>query len=141
MKKEKIILSLATLFIGLTVAIVGFYIYESTRALSPKENKPLTKAVVRPTPKSGFFLSVDKPTDEEVFDKRIITVSGKTTPKTTILVYTQTSEQTAVSSNNGSFSTTITIDNGVNYLLVTAISSLGEEETVARTVSFTSEDF
>jgi len=140
MKKERLFLSVGALVIGLIVAVVAFYLYQSAKVISPQKNRPLTN-ITKPTPKSTFFLSLAEPRDEEVSNKRVITVSGKTEPKVTLLIYTQDSEETAISSNDGSFSTTIAIAGGVNKLSVTAASPNGEIQTIVRTVSFTSENF
>lgn len=141
MKREKIILSFLAALIGLIVAIGGFYLYQSTKVISREEIKPLTKDSPTPTPSSSFFLSVDRPRNEEVFDKKVITISGKTTPKAKILIYTATNEESATPAKDGSFSTTMSIDDGQNVIAITAISETGEEQTLQRVVTYSTETF
>jgi hypothetical protein len=143
MSKEKIILSFIAIILGLFVAGGAFYIYQMTRTVdgpttSKKNNiaQP-TKAVLNET----NFVIIESPKDEEVFAKRNITISGKTTPETLVIVSTQGSDQIVTSNTKGNFTLTYTLEEGVNILQVTAVFANGEEQKVTRTVTSTTEEF
>ena len=141
MKKEKIVLSFAAALIGILVAVAVFFFYQSTKKVKPSEIKKITINNPSPTPKSGIFLIIDKPKDEEVVDKRIITVSGKTIPQAKIVVLTQGSEEAAVASSNGSFSTEITLESAENIVQIIVVAPDGEIAKEKKVVMYTTESF
>jgi len=140
MSKEKIILSSVAIIVGLAVAGATFYLYQSTKVISPKELKNIA-ASPTPTPLPSFFLAIDSPKDEDVVTKKVVSVSGKTTTDATIAVVTSVDEKVVAPDRNGNFSTTVSIDNDQNVITITAVSSAGEEKTITRTVTFSTEDF
>ncbi len=141
MKKEKIILSIAACLIGILMAAAGFYFYQTARKLNPSEIKKITIGGPSPTPESSIFLTVDKPRDEEVVDKRIITLSGKTIPDAKLVVLTQNSEEAAVAASNGNFSTEITLEKDENIIEINAIAPNGEVARSKKVVIYTTENF
>lgn len=141
MKKEKIILSFIAALIGIAAAIVGFFFYQSAKEIKPEEIKRITIKNPSPTPSSSVFLTIDKPTDEEVVDERIITVSGKTIPQARIVILTQGSEEAAEAAGNGSFTTEITLPNEENIIEISAIAPNGEIAKVKKVVIYTTESF
>ncbi|MBI2032945.1 MAG: hypothetical protein HYT10_00530 [Candidatus Levybacteria bacterium] len=141
MKAEKIFISFIAVVIGIIVAGVAFYIYQSTKILPPSNTKPLSVTKPSPTPPTTIFLSLEQPADEDVVDKKVITVSGKTTKDATVVVSTPVADQVVTPTSTGSFSTTVTIDDGGNQIEVTAIGANGEEATQTRTVTFSTESF
>lgn len=139
MKTEKVILSFIAVLIGLLVAGIAFYFYESSRSISPSQVKSISPA---PSPvKPQLFLTLDQPTDEQVFDKKTIIVSGKTMPSATVVIVTTLGEQVVTPASNGAFSTTVTIDDGQNILDILAVDPNGEEARTTKTVSFSTESF
>lgn len=142
MGKEKAILSFIAVLIGLLVAGIAFYFYENSKAIPQSEEiKTVVTVSPSPTPKPSVFLTISKPTDEEVVQKRIITVSGKTTSDATVIVLTENAEQIITPTSNGDFSTTITIENGQNIIEITAIGPNREMVKAIRTVTFSTEEF
>lgn len=142
MKTEKIILSFIAIFVGLLVAGGIFYIYQMTKQIPQDKADTITiKSHPIPTPNSNNYLTIESPKDEEILDRKTITISGKTLSNTTIIVSTEGSDQVVKPTAMGSYSVTTTIDNGVNLLSVTAIFPDGTEKTVKRTVTYTNEDF
>lgn len=141
MKTEKIILSFIAALIGLLAAGVAFYLYQTTKTISPSQVKTVTVAKPTPTPKSSLFLSIDSPEDEDVTDRKTVTITGKTVIGATIVISTESSDQVVQASATGSFSTTATIDNGVNQIEITAIAPNGEEITIVRTITYSTETF
>ncbi|MBI4084819.1 MAG: hypothetical protein HY431_02835 [Candidatus Levybacteria bacterium] len=142
MKAERLILSFIALLIGLGVAGVAFYFYQSTKVIPQKETNTTQTLKATPTPDtSGYILAVDSPKDEEVVNNKTITIAGKTVKDATIIVTTETDEQIITPAQNGNFSTTQTISNGANIIQITAIFPDGGEKKVIRTVSFSTESF
>lgn len=144
MRTEKVVLSVSAVLIGLLVAGVAFYFYQSTKVISPTAEKAV--AVKTPTPSptplpDSLILSLDSPKDESVVSSKTITVSGKAAVDATIVISTPVNDQTASPSSNGDFTTTVTIDSGENFITVTAIEPDGTEVTKKLTVTYSTESF
>lgn len=141
MKQEKVLLSFIMVIIGLVVAGIAFYLYQSSKTVDTTKSETIEKPLVSPTPDSSFFLQVNQPTDEQIVDKKTISVSGKTDPSATVAILTTSNQEVISPSKEGDFSTTVQIDEGVNYIKIQAILPNGEIKTVQRVVSYTTEDF
>jgi hypothetical protein len=141
MKTEKVLLSFIAVFVGLLVAGIAFYLYENTKTIPPSKIKTVSVVPPSPTLKPSIFLELDRPKDEEVVGKKIITISGQTTSSATIVVLTENAEQILTPASNGNFSTTINIENGQNLIEITAIAPNGEKVKITRTVTFSTEEF
>jgi len=143
MKAERVILSFVAVIIGLIAAGVAFYLYQMTKVV-PDNDKTISlmpKISVSPTPDSANLLSVDSPTDEQVFNKKTITVNGKTRKDATIIVTTEDNDQVVTPAANGNFSITQTIPGGTTLIHITAVFPNGEEQTITRTITFSTENF
>lgn len=142
MKTEKIVISFIASLIGIIAAAGAFYFYQTTKVISPNDIKTITLSPTpEPSPKPSIFLTLDAPTNEEVTDKKIISVNGTTNPDAVVIITSGVGEQVISPSTNGSFATTITLDNGQNQITVTVVSPIGEETTLTRTVTVSSETF
>lgn len=144
MRAERIILSFVAVIIGLIAAGVAFYLYQTTKVIPENEAKPLTvnnAPSVSPTPDNANLLTITKPSDEEIFDKKVITVSGKTRPDATVIVTTEANDAVVTPAANGDFSVTQAIPNGTTLIYITAVFPNGEEKTITKTVSFSTEKF
>jgi hypothetical protein len=141
MKTEKIIISFIAIFVGVVFAGVAFYLYQSTKIVSSDQTKTVAITPPSPTPKATIYLSLDTPSEGEVFDKKVITVSGKTIPGSLVVITTDVDQQVVSPSSIGNFSATTTIDNDGNIINVTAIAPNGEEVTTRRIVTFSTENF
>lgn len=141
MKTERIVLSFIAVLIGILVAGIAFYLFQATKTIPNSKTKIIS--VVAPTggPKSSVFLSIDSPKDEDVLDKKTITISGKTIPQAVIVISTPTTDQVVSPTTTGSFSATATLSDGENQIQITAIAPNGEEVKVNRTVTFSTEMF
>lgn len=140
MKTEKILLSFVAVLIGLIVAGIGFYIYQSTKAIP--SNKLNTVKLATPTPSlPTVLLTVESPADESTSESKTITVSGKTQANATILVSTPTGDQVIKPSSEGAYSTTATITDGENTIDVIAIAPNGTQTERVITVTYTTESF
>ena len=144
MKAERVILSFFAVIIGLVAAGAAFYFYQMTKVVPEDKTKTpdlTNKISVSPTPDNANLLSVDKPKDEEVFNKKVITITGKTRNDATIIVTSEDSDQVVKPAANGNFSVTQTVLNGTTILYITAVFPNGEEKTITRTVTYSSENF
>lgn len=141
MKTEKIVISFIAVFVGIVVAGIAFYIYQSTKIISPTKTKTVSITPPSPTPKATIYLTIAAPTDGEVFDKKVITVSGKTVPGSIIIISTDISDEVVSPTSTGDFSATVTIDDGGNTLHVSAIAPNGEQTSQIRTVTYSTETF
>lgn len=144
MKAEKLILSLVAVMVGLIAAGIAFYLYQMTKTLPPSKSQTLSiKPQITPslTPNNENFLTVENPKDEEVFDKKTITISGKTTPKSNIIVSSENNDQVVTTSETGEFTLTQSIEDGTNVIQITSIFPNGEEKKVTRTVTYSTENF
>jgi len=142
MKSERVILSFVAVIIGLLVAGGAFYIFQMTKEISPTDRDAITvNTRATPTPPSNLLLTVDSPKDEEIVTKKTITISGKTDPETTIVVSSEAEDQVVKPTRTGSYSVTHTIGDDGNLIKITAIFPNGEETSITRTVSYTTEDF
>ncbi len=144
MKTERIVLSFIAVLIGILVAGAGFYFYQSAKAIPSSQIKKISlspKDQVRPTPPPATYLSVDSPKDEDVVDSKTITISGKTAPDAIVVVSTKATDNVITPAANGNFSTSATIDDGVNEIQLTAIAPNGEETKITRIVTYSTETF
>lgn len=141
MKKERTVLAVIAIIIGLIFAGIAFYFYQYTKILPQSKSNPILVKAPSPTPTSSIFLSVENPSDEKLSDKKVISVSGKTNPDAIIIILTKSDYDVFKPSSTGNFSTTINISDGVNVIRITAIAPNGEEQVVYRTISYTTEDF
>lgn len=143
MKAEKTILFFIAIIVGLVAAGVAFYLYQATKTIPQSKIRTITTVTPSPTPKANgsVVLALASPADEQVFDKRTITVSGKTDPEAVILISSGSNDQVITPATNGDFNATTTIDDNVSIITITAIAPNGEESKITRTVTFTSESF
>jgi len=142
MKSERIILSLIAIFVGLLVAGGAFYIYQITKQIPQDKTGSITiKSQATPTPTTNGYLTVDTPKDESLTDRKTITISGKTMIGSTIIISTEAGDQVVKPSATGTFSVTETVDTGTNIISIKAVFPDGNEQTIERTVSYTTEDF
>lgn len=144
MKAEKVILSFIAIIVGLVAAGVAFYFYQMTKTVPAQKDKPIATApniTPSPTPEDAHVFSVDSPKDESVSAKKIITVNGKTETGATIIVSSEDGDQVVTPAANGEFSLTQTIPDGTTVLQITAVFPNGEEKTITRTVTFSTENF
>lgn len=141
MKAEKVVLSFIAVAIGLAVAGIAFYLYQSSKVLPESETKTVS-AKPSPSPtESGFFLSVSEPADEAVYNKKVVKISGKTTSDATVIIITETDQEIIHPNRSGDFSTTVNISDGQNLIRISALSKQGEEKSVDKIVTFSTEEF
>jgi hypothetical protein len=145
MKAEKVILSFVAIFVGLIAAGIAFYLYQMTKTVPAEKTKDVvTNTKVTPSvlsSESDKILTVDTPKDEDVFNKKLITINGRTISGATIIVSTETGDEVVTPAKNGNFSLTQTIPDGTSLITITAVFPNGEEKRITRTVTFSTESF
>ena len=142
MKSERVILSFIAVLIGLLVAGASFYVYQHYFKNAPVKSQTVTVKTVTPTPDtSNDYITLDKPTDEQVLTTHSIQVSGKATKDTTIIVATPIGDAVAIASADGNFSLATTIDDNTNVVLITAIFPDGTEQQITRTETYSTQTF
>lgn len=115
-----------------------------TKALPKQQTNQVALAPAQaatPTPSDGQLFTVDSPKEEQVFSKKLITVNGKTDPQATIIVSSEEVDQVIKPAANGDYTVSQTIPDGTTLLHITAIFPNGEEKTITRTVTYSSENF
>lgn len=141
MKQERVILSFVAVLIGLLAAGVAFYFYQSTKTIQSSNQVTVNAPTPTPTPKPTVYLTLNSPNDETVVGGKILTISGKTNPNATIIIYAGSDQTVVQPSSQGDFSITLTLDNGANLIKLMSILPSGETVTVQRTVTYSTEDF
>lgn len=142
MKTERVILSFIAVLVGILVTGTAFYLYQSTKKPTPPDTKIITLSE-EPTqaPVQSVALSIKSPTDEEVVGRKIVSVEGSTEEDATVIIVTPVDQVVLTPTSSGNFSATVNIDDGQNFIEITAISSKGDEITITKTVTFSTEDF
>jgi len=140
MKKERIALSFVAASIGLLVSGLIFFVYQTARTI-PRTQRRVLITSPNPSPKPSIFLTVESPKHEEVVDRRLVSVLGKTTKDATVVLSLQSTDYVLTPSSSGDFSITVAIENGVNVIEILAIAPNGEEAKEVRTVAYSTESF
>ena len=147
MKAEKIILSFVAVFVGLVAAGIAFYLYQSTKVVPNDQTQPVATQITKApatalgTTATADNLTIDEPSDQQVFDKKLITIKGTAVKGATIIVSTDDSDQVVQPADNGDFTLTQTIPDGTSLMEFTAIFPDGTEKKIDRTVTFSTQNF
>jgi hypothetical protein len=142
MKIEKILLSIVATLLGLAFAGIAFFIFESTKVIEPENNQTVSKISPTKSPEAPeTFLTIDRPKDEEVVKTKSLIIAGKTREDAVITIITNSNEDIVTPSQNGDFSTTVTIDNGQNIIEIIALAPNGESVKIKKIVTYSEEEF
>ena len=141
MKQERVILSFIAVLIGLLVAGVAFYFYQSTKVVQDTKVAITNQIQPTPTPKPTIYLSVTNPEPETVVNNKTLQILGSTNPEASVIIITSSDQEVLQPSTTGNFSTTIILDSGENLINIESILPDGEQTTVLRTVTYSTEDF
>lgn len=123
-----LIIALAFLF-GLYY-IVNIQYKKSTSSFS---NGPVT------TIPKILILNLNQPEDNSLFFNSQILIAGKTSPLTEVLIYTDSTDLVIKSKIDGSFSTTLDLDEDINNINVTVFDATGDFKSLQRTVFYSKE--
>ncbi len=137
--KERIVIIFIAVTLGLLATTIGFFVYENAKP--NRKIEEVTKKAEEPVSnKKSILLTITAPTDESVTSKRSVEVKGKTDPQNTVIISTNQEDVVAVPTNLGEFNATVSIDTGVNKLIIESVTPQGESTKEERTVSFSAEE-
>lgn len=122
------------LFTGL-IFLAGLYyiLYAPDRIEGSLQAGPVTTL-----PKS-LRIDLDQPDDNLLIFSSSLLVSGTTLPTLPVLISTEEKDKIIISGENGFFSTVITLDEGVNNLIVVVFDTSGETKQIERTIYYSKE--
>lgn len=115
------------------------------RSIAPQTNpqaRPLTTSAPSPaaSPSPTIQLAVTFPADESLSRASPTKVSGKSWRGATITIVGGKTDTVAETDNDGAFSTQVTLAEGVNTLMITAIDDQGNEASAKRTIVYEQEE-
>ncbi len=144
--KERLIIVFVAVIIGLVLTTVGYLVYQSLQTPPQTEETNQTSEQTLPTSQpttdtNSFHVIITEPEPESITDKRTITVKGTTNPGNTVVISTNQDDVVAVPKDDGSFSTTVSINAGTNIIVARAMNEAGETTEDTRIVTFVAEDF
>ena len=110
---------------------LGFYFFsqnqQQSSPLPPLPSKNVNLAVPQP---KALTLTLESPADGTVVADGKVMIKGKTLPRTTVAVLTDTNEESVESDASGSFETLIALGSGLNTISITAYGENGEEKNI-----------
>ena len=133
--KHFILSHMLILITGL-VFLGGFYYILNIQYQKPKNlflNGPVT------TPPKSLQLTLDQPDQDSLSYSQSAVISGKTGPGNMVLISTETNDLVIKSKVDGSFSTVLDLDEGVNTITATVFDTTGDSRSSQRTVYFSKE--
>jgi hypothetical protein len=139
--KERIVIIFIAVTLGLVATTVGFFVYESSKpAKNATSTPPLGNNESNPN-QNTITLNISEPTDESITNNRNVRVRGKTDPENTIIISTNQEDVAIAPTNQGDFTASVSIDTGVNKIIIQAITPDGNKKEISQTISFSSEEF
>ena len=141
--KERILIGLIAVVLGVTLTAGAFYLWQATKVIPKPIITTTQPSDSLPTPENAEIpLTIESPLDESVVDKRIIQVKGMARQAHAIIISSGTQDLVVRPAGDGSFSTNVTLSEGVNDIEVISFTSNGEElARTKRAVTFTTETF
>lgn len=133
--KEFVIYHILILAAGLCFIFGLYYILNIQYR---QEQKPFQAGPVTTRPRS-FTLDLDQPPDDTLTFSPQILLSGKTASRLEVLISTDSYDEVIISKNDGTFSQTINLEEGVNNIKVTVFDPTGDSRFAERTVYFSKE--
>lgn len=133
--RQFILSQMFILLLGL-IFLFGLYYILNIQYQKPKNlflNGPVTTL-----PKS-LRLDLDQPDQDSLVFQPSILVSGKTGAGNMVLISTQTQDLTVKSKADGSFSTVLNLDEGVNTITAITFDTTGDFRSAERSVYFSKE--
>lgn len=133
--KQFLVSQFLLLALGL-ITLTGLYYLLNIQYQKPKNlflSGPVTSA-----PKS-LVLNLEQPDQDSLSYTAQIIVSGKTGPGKEVLISTDTDDLVIKSKLDGSFSTVLDLDEGVNNITAAVFDSTGNSRSAERTVYYSKE--
>jgi len=117
--------------LGVVIVVLGILLFGGRKPIKEEEGslEGVQSITVLPTQEivignQKMFLEVNSPTDGAQVSTNKITVSGQTMSKAEVSV----NEKDLVADDNGNFSTTVSLEEGENFISITAGNENGFEE-------------
>lgn len=133
--KQFILSHILILITGLIIIGALYYILNIQYK---QPDNPFLAGPVTTAPKS-LLLDLDQPDDNLLSYQSEVLVSGKTGALKEVLISTDSEDLVIKSKQDGSFSTEINLDNGVNRIMAVVFDSNGETRSARRTVYYSKE--
>lgn len=133
--KQFLISHFLILLVGLVFLSGLYYILniQYQKSSNPFLNGPVT------TPPKTLRLDLDHPDDDSLTFQPSIIVSGQTSPNKDVLIFTDTQDLIITSKKDGSFSTILNLDEGVNNITAAVFDSTGDSRSAQRSIYFSQE--
>lgn len=123
----------------LTVSLIFLFgIYYILNIQYRQSKDPFSNGPVTTAPKT-LRLDLDHPDHDSLTFQSSIIVSGQTAPGKEILIFTDSQDLILTSKKDGSFSTILNLDEGVNKITAVVIDSTGDSRSVERSVYYSEE--
>lgn len=133
--KHFIISHILILITGL-IFLAGLYYILNIQYQPPKELFKM--GPVTSLPKT-LRLDLDQPDADSLSFSPSIIVSGQTAPSTEVLISTDSDDLVIKSKPDGSFSTIVSLDEGVNKITTSVFDATGDSRSAERTVYYSKE--
>jgi len=101
-------------------------------------SKPFSKGPVTTPPKT-LILDLSHPDEDSLVFQSPILVSGQTSPAKEVLIFTDSKSLVTKSKLNGSFSTTLDLNEGVNKITAVVFDNNGDSKQIQRTLYYSKE--
>ncbi|MBI2599721.1 hypothetical protein HYW43_02245 [Candidatus Daviesbacteria bacterium] len=133
--KAFVVSQISILIVGLIFLGGLYYILniQYQKNSSPFSNGPVT------TPPKTLVLDLSQPDEDSLVFKSPILVSGQTSAGRQVLIFTDSQSLVIKSKLNGSFSSTLDLDEGVNKITVVAFDDNGDSKQIQRTLYYSKE--
>ena len=132
---QMLILILGLIYIGSLYYIINIKDLPVTaRSKSPFSILPVTKQL------TVLDLELDQPDDEILVFDSMVLISGRTFPNTEVLVASGEKDLIVTSNEEGSFSTSFELEEGVNLIQVAVFSQTGDPKIIEKTIFYSEEE-
>lgn len=129
-------LSMIAIFLLSLTFLTGLYYVLNIQ--NQKRERPFLYGPVTSAPKT-LRIDLDQPEENLLSFMPSIIVSGKTGPKNTVLISTDTNDLVIESKADGSFSTVLNLDEGINKIVAVVFDATGDSRSAERTVYYSKE--
>lgn len=139
--RKKLSLKKSFLFLFLIFAVSLIFlggVYYILNIPDKKTEKLFSNGPITTLPKS-LILNLDQPGDDSLTFQSSIIISGQTVPAVNVLISTATNDLVIQAKPDGSFSTVLELDEGINRITVVVFDSTGDSRSAKRTVYYSKE--
>lgn len=134
--KQFILAQTLILIVGL-LFLSGLFFILNIQYQPPKN--PYSLGLPVTTPPKSLRITLEQPDDNMLSFEPTILVSGKTSPNMEVLIITTSGDLVIKSKSDGSFSTIIKLEEGVNNIQAVVFDSVGDSRVEERTVFYSKE--